>query len=553
MPQVFKPENVFFVHGHGGSKEIFNARLPTQTSAPNPFGERTEFERIEVPKNVYTASIFEAGLAAPPQEAYITALKTFNNDVKVPEFNQSYYTYTKSLQTLGEKLFPYIFPPGTSMDMLYENFNYDYQMQYGMDMPKRLRTHGHQHPAYASLTQPEQKRDYFLFSTPNDEITLLTTILTGNSRTRKTIGSITIVKDYLISGIIPLNELKGTRGIYQVGTVLPTQFYSRPMKDWDGLLATLPAQTYLEWKELVKMNMEDLAYFKVDASVSNSNFDIYTDDTCQEERKKLRSFKEESILKMRKETIVLKIINARNTRGDLDNREFGKQFIQLMIKNLKEIFFWSTHFATEAEFLNKSLDSISTIMTSDEIIRRIQQKRGTQEPVLILFYHCRSIPQRLISGDYYNDPMAGLATVWQTNIGRPLLARSYSRTAYEGNATTQGLTNLQLAAANRRKRSANFATLKRLGFANKNISNAYYKANADLNVATQILQQQQINRQREMEARAIGVEQSYNAARDELARARGIRMSRNTMVGGIKLKRKTRQRRRTNRRTRKNE
>ncbi len=552
MRQTFKPENIFLVHGHGGSQEIYDARSPQQTSALNPFGERTEFKRTDVPKNMYTASLFEAGLAAAPSIDYINTLRNAGSDFKVPEYNLTYYSYTKSLRALGEKLFPYFFPPGSDIEQsTLALLKMDYQMQYGVDMPERLRTHGHKHPDYQSLTEAERKRDFFLFSTPDDSISLLTTVLTGSASTKTTIGTITIVSDNMISGIIPLNELKNKRGLYKIATVLPTQFYSIPIKDWKSKLSSLSAQTYTEWKELIVCKAESLDYYNLQASVSNSNFDQYTDDTCQAERKKIRLLEEEKMIKNRKMDKVFEILNAKDPQTEkITNKAFGEAFIDLMIKNLKEVFFWSTHFATEADFLNKTLNNITYSTTSKNIIANIQQKRGTQEPVLIIFYHCRSIPTPLATGSYHNDPLTQLSNEWQQATHRPLLARSYSRSALEGNAKTQGLTNLQLATSNRLKRQTNFSTLKSMGYANKNISNAYMKAYSNVNQAKRILQQQKLNREQQIAATTQGIQQSYSPIQEQLEEAEALRLSRKVSIGGVKLKRKTRHRRRSNRKTR---
>ena len=523
MLKTFKPENIFYVQGHGGSKEIYNARSRRQTSALNPFGERTEFERIDVSKNVFTASIFEVGLAVPPVVDPIIGLKNLNKGLKVPEFTQSYYTYTKTLRDLGYDLWKIIFPPSSTFEQtIFFDFNDAYMQQYGIPIPKTFRMHGHKHPDYSSLPQQEQKRDYFLFSSPNDEIWLSTfqSIQSDDTPSTKTdIGGITFIKDCMLSGIIPLNELQASKGLFTVGIIIPTTFYSTPLKNWKNLIPSLSPAIIQNWKTQIQNSMQDYEYFKVDG---NSDLE--------------------------KKTKIENILNS---------IDFANQFIDLIIGNLKQLYFWSIDFPTEADFLNKMLDTtnsnaIQRKSTSDEVIRKIQQKRGTKEPILIIFYHCRSAlvdPSRGIYG-YYNNASQGFAKQWKRVTKKPLLARSYSRSALEGNAKTQGLTNLELAGLNRIKRQRNFGTLKSMGYANKNISNAYYKARANINVAKGLLQQQKLNREQQIAATTQGIQQSYSPIQQQLEEAEALRLSRKPLMGGVKLKRKTRHRRRSNRKTR---
>lgn len=380
---MFRPENIFLVHGHGQTTKYEKLK---QT----PFGPLVfEFQRFNVPPLVFTASSRELGINAPPSNELIKGIQqdSFVEQLAIPNYQGAYNDYTSSLRTLGKSLFDVVVPtrppPDGMLSMLWMIL--ESSSPTGV-IPKLIHTHGPMTASYKTQPVIDQKRDYFLFSHPDDQVEL-NTLFDPHSQIKNvpTNAFFSFRKGYLISGIIPVNELReADRNIFSFDILLPSSFFKKRLNDWGVEPSKISDTQCREWRDLIL----------------NADF---TETTTE----------------------ITAIVAT-------DDRDFCRQYVAKIKDFFRRIYFWSTKYQTLDNFYSYSLDKFPMKLKSKNIAHFIKNIHPS-EPKLIIFYHCRSIsPQISGLAGWYNNAYMNAVSRIETAKGRPLLARTYSNSAALG-------------------------------------------------------------------------------------------------------------------------
>ncbi len=376
MQSVFKPENVYFIQGHGSviSKEHI---LDSQYGPLH-----LEFDRFFLPSNVFTASSREIGLNTPPDDKVIFNLVSNKENLLLPIQSSSYAEYTKQLRDLGKELFTVLVKTGDRAEETWKGM----VNQYGKDIPEIIHTHGPVHEVLKNQSVKDYRRDLFLFSAPNDALDL-------GARSLQTLGFnkegskskilLKIWDGWFVSGIAPLNELasRDPELLNQFRLVMPSSFFSKCMKDLYKECKKLSDSEIEDWKEMIQNQ--------------------YSSGKGRDPRDKEYDISE------------------------MTNEEFREKIIERFLNKVKACYFWEPTYENEAKFFEKSIDSLQFRMNSKDIVDTIlnfREKKGLpNEPILVLFYHCRTIGSNL--GNVYGKAFESMP---------PSISRSLSTSAATG-------------------------------------------------------------------------------------------------------------------------
>jgi hypothetical protein len=378
---MFKPENIFLVHGHGETSSYGKLK---QT----PFGPVLyEFQRFNVPPLVFTASSREVGMNTPPHSDLTESIRTQSDvdTIHIPTYTGTYDEYTNSLRTLGTEVFDVMVPSGpdgilSTMWMILESSSPTGAL------PRKLHTHGPMIQSYKTQPAVIQKRDYFLFSHPDDSLDLNTLLSVQNKMTQVPSNPyFSYQKGFMISGVIPVSELREPdRTLFSFDVLLPTFLFSKKLSEWHTEFANIPIARLAEWKDLL-----------LNSGLVTNNSEILSipkgDDTvfCREYLTKIKGF-------------------------------------------FRRIYFWSTKYKDISAFYSHTISKFPMRLKSKNIAHWVKNIRP-KEPKLILFYHCRSINPRVSGlGNWYNNDYMNAISRIESAKGAPILARSFSTSASEG-------------------------------------------------------------------------------------------------------------------------
>lgn len=398
---MFKPENIFFVQGHGDTER---SSSPLSDTAFGP--ALLEYDRFKLPENVFTVSSREVGLATEPSSEPAQHLKTRAHTLAIPDKTKDYKTYTKQLRDLGKDLFETLVWKDKILRELWEGKENEYRHRKknnSLQIPHLLHTHGHKHTDYNSLAKDIQLRDSFLFSAPNDNLSLGSFMTRGSSpewHISKNGFNFGIQKDFFVSGVAPLNELSKQK-INTLDILLPKDFFNHPLNTWHDKTKNLSKDYQEAWKEII---LEKTPYALASYYQGNKGFG-----------QEIKDFLKFPF------TPYQRALMSKNAPD-----EFCIKVVGHFIDALKSLYFWSTKYDTEADFLSKKTTEFMYSKSSKQVVEETLAKKQNNEPKLFIFYHCRSIgSDNTTYRKYFNE--------YEAVTKKPTLSRVLSTAAALGN------------------------------------------------------------------------------------------------------------------------